>query len=110
VRAFTSLQQSFVNLRRGAPTPLPPPVDSMDGHWSAIERAMVTNAFREAVVGSPDSVREGIRRFLERTRVDELMITTAIYDHAARVRSYEITAEVRAQLMETKSREIRSRA
>jgi luciferase family oxidoreductase group 1 len=97
-RAFTSLQQSFVSLRRGTPTPLPPPVDSMDGHWLPIERAMVSSAFREAVTGSPDAVREGIRRFLERTRVDELMITTAIYDHSARVRSYEIVAQVRETL------------
>lgn len=94
-RMFTSLQQSFVNLRRGMPTPLPLPVDSMDGRWTPIERAMVNNAFREAVVGSPEKTLEGIRQFLERTQVDELMITTAIHDHAARIHSYEIVARVR---------------
>ena len=94
-RLFTSLQQSFVNLRRGQPAPLPPPVDSMDRRWSPAEQAMVEHAFREAVVGSPETVRRGLEAFLERTAVDELMVTAAIYDHAARVRSFEIVAQTR---------------
>jgi len=95
---FTSLQQSFVNLRRGTPGPLPPPVDSMDGLWTAIERAGVTHAFSEAVVGSPATVEQGLEAFLERTRVDELMVTAAIFDHAARVRSYQIVADARERV------------
>ena len=98
VRLFTSLQQSFVNLRRGTPGPLPPPVDSMDGRWTALERAGVSHAFSEAVVGSPLIVERGIEAFLERTQVDELMVTAAIYDHAARVRSFEIVADVRERV------------
>ena len=94
-RLFTSLQQSFVALRRGWPTKLPPPVNSMDGNWSPSERMMVEHAFRETVVGSPESVRRGIEAFLQRTGVDELMINTAIFDHQARVRSLEIVAQVR---------------
>ena len=94
-RLFTSLQQSFVALRRGRPQPLPPPIQSMDGVWSRAERAMVDHAFREAVVGSPATVRQGIDAFLERTGVDELMVTAAIYDHAARVRSFELIAQIR---------------
>jgi luciferase family oxidoreductase group 1 len=94
-RLFTSLQQSFVNLRRGAPGPLPPPVESMEPLWSAAENAMVSHAFREAVVGSPTTGRRGIEVFLERTGVDELMLTGAIYDHAARVRSFELIAQMR---------------
>jgi luciferase family oxidoreductase group 1 len=94
-RLFTSLQQNFLNLRRGTPGPLPPPVDSMDGRWSPMERAGVQHAFREAVVGSPETVQHGIEAFLQRTRVDELMITTAIYDHAARLRSFELVAKMR---------------
>jgi len=90
---FTSLQQSFVALRRGRPIPLPPPVDSMEGRWSAPEQMMVEHAFREGVVGSPKTVRTGIEAFIERTGIDELMVTAAIYDHAARVRSFEIVAE-----------------
>jgi alkanesulfonate monooxygenase SsuD/methylene tetrahydromethanopterin reductase-like flavin-dependent oxidoreductase (luciferase family) len=93
-RLFTSLQQSFVNLRRGLPAPLPPPIDSMIGVWSAAEKAMVDHAFRETVVGSLATVRNGIEAFLKRTRVDELMVTAAIYDHAARVHSFELTSKV----------------
>jgi luciferase family oxidoreductase group 1 len=100
-RLFTSLQQSFVQLRRGQPAPLPPPVESMDGRWTAAEKAMVDHAFRESIVGSPETVRNGITAFLERTGVDELMVTGAIYDHAARVRSLELTAEVRTVRIES---------
>lgn len=97
-RLFTSLQQSFVALRRGRPTTLPPPVDSMEGRWTRADQAMVDHAFREAVVGGPETVEQGIAAFLARTRVDELMVNTAMYDHAARVRSYEILTAVRSKL------------
>jgi luciferase family oxidoreductase group 1 len=95
-RLFTSLQQSFLKLRRGTPGPLPSPVDTMAGLWSPVEAAMVGHAFREAVVGSPATVKRGIAAFLDRTGVDELMVTAAIYDHAARLRSFELVANVRA--------------
>jgi len=101
-RLFTSLQQSFVNLRRGTPGPLPPPVDRMDDHWSRMEEAMVSQAFREAVVGSPATVERGIEAFLGRTQVDELMVTAAIFDHAARVRSFELVAQARAAIFAAK--------
>ena len=93
-RLFTSLQQSFVNLRRGTPGLLPPPVGSMEGLWSTVEQAGVGHAFREAVVGSPATVKRGIEAFVQRTGIDELMITAAIHDHAARLRSFEIVADV----------------
>jgi luciferase family oxidoreductase group 1 len=92
-RLFTSLQQSFVNLRRGTPGPLPPPVDSMDGRWSEAERAGVDQAFREAIIGTPSAVGKGMEEFVRRTGVDELMVTAAIFDHEARLRSFEIVAE-----------------
>jgi len=94
-RLFTSQQQAFVNLRRGTPTPLPPPVDRMDGLWSPPEAAMVNHAFREAIVGSPATVGAGMAAFVQRTGVDELMLTGAIYDPAARLRSFEIAAQFR---------------
>ncbi len=94
-RLFTSLQQSFINLRRGRPTPLPPPVDDLAKISSAAERAMVGQALREAVVGSLDTVRRGLEAFVARTSVDELMVTAAIFDHAARVRSFELVAHAR---------------
>jgi luciferase family oxidoreductase group 1 len=91
---FTSLQQSFVNLRRGTPGPLPPPVTSMAGRWSTLEQAGVEHAFAEAIVGAPGTVRKAITSFVERTGVDELMVTASIYDHAQRLRSFEIVADV----------------
>jgi alkanesulfonate monooxygenase SsuD/methylene tetrahydromethanopterin reductase-like flavin-dependent oxidoreductase (luciferase family) len=97
-RLFTSLQQSFLNLRRGVPGPLPPPVEQMDGLWSPSEQAGVGHAFAESVVGSPASVRRGLEAFLRRTQVDELMVTAAIYDHTARKRSFELVAQIRESL------------
>jgi luciferase family oxidoreductase group 1 len=94
-RLFTSQQQAFLNLRRGRPGPLPPPVDRMDGHWSPGEEAMIRHAFGEAVVGSPATVKRGIEAFLQRTSVDELMVTAAIFDHAARLHSFELVAQAR---------------
>jgi luciferase family oxidoreductase group 1 len=91
---FTSQQQAFMNLRRGQPGPLPPPVKDLNTVSSALEQAMVGRAFREAVVGSPATVRRGIEAFVARTRVDELMMTSAIFDHAARRRSLEIVAKL----------------
>ena len=92
-RLFTSQQQAFVNLRRGTPGPLPPPVDDIDQVWSPPEKAMVTHAFREAVVGSPAIVKQGLADFVQRTGIDELMVTAAVYDQAARIRSFELVAE-----------------
>jgi luciferase family oxidoreductase group 1 len=92
-RLFTSLQQSFVSLRRGTPGPLPPPVDSMDGLWTETEKAGVDQAFREAIVGPASVVGKGMEAFVRRTGVDELMVTAAIFDHEARLRSFEIVAE-----------------
>jgi luciferase family oxidoreductase group 1 len=91
-RLFTSLQQSFVNLRRGTPGPLPPPVDNMEGLWTPTEKAGVDQAFREAIVGAPQAVRDGMAAFVRRTGIDELMVTAAIFDHEARLRSFEIAA------------------
>lgn len=95
-RLFTSQQQAFLNLRRGVPGLLPPPVDDMGAIWSPVEAAMINAAFREAVVGSPATVKQGIADFMGRTQVDELMITSAIYDQPARLRSLELVAQLRA--------------
>ena len=102
-RLFTSLQQSFLNLRRGQPGPLPPPVERMDGRWSPLERVAVAATFREAIVGSAATVAAGVASFLRRTGVDELMVTSAIYDHAARIRSYELVASVRHEAADAAS-------
>jgi luciferase family oxidoreductase group 1 len=93
-RLLTSAQQQFLNLRRGRPGPVPPPVDSMDDLWTPAERAGVEHALSLAIVGAPETVRAGLARFAGETGVDEVMVTAQIFDHAARVRSYEIVAEV----------------
>jgi luciferase family oxidoreductase group 1 len=94
-RLFTSLQQQFVNLRRGTPGPLPPPVASMDGRWSPGEKAGVDRAFAYAAVGSRDTVRRRLRAIIEATQADELMLTAQIFDHDARLRSFEVVAGLR---------------
>jgi len=94
-RLFTSAQQQILNLRRGEPTPLNPPVDTMDGRWSPAEKAMVEQAQRETIVGSPGKVRRGLDALIERTAADEIIVAAQIFDHAARLRSYEIVAELR---------------
>jgi luciferase family oxidoreductase group 1 len=97
-RLFTSLQQQFVNLRRGRPGQLQPPLDDMGQFWTPPEQAGVEHSLRLAIVGSPDSVRQQLGAFIQRTNADELMVTAHIYDHAARLRSFEIVADVRASL------------
>jgi luciferase family oxidoreductase group 1 len=97
-RIFTSAQQQFVNLRRGTPGQLPPPIDDIDDYASPMERAGIDQALACAVVGAPETVRRGLSAFIERTGADELIVAGHIYDHAARLRSYEITADVHRQL------------
>ncbi|RDZ28238.1 LLM class flavin-dependent oxidoreductase [Lysobacter silvisoli] len=97
-RLFTTQQQAFVNLRRGRPGLIPPPIDDIDAFWTREERSGVERALACAVVGGPDTVRAGIAAFIERHRPDELMLTANIYDHAARLRSFELAAQARAAL------------
>lgn len=94
-RLFSSLQQAFLNLVRGRPGPLMPPVESMEGRWSPAQRAHVERMTRVSVVGSPDSVRQGLEAVIEATGADELMLTGQIHDHEARLHSFELLAGVR---------------
>jgi luciferase family oxidoreductase group 1 len=91
-RLFSSLQQSFVALRTGMPGPLPPPVDDMDSRLDPQAKAMLNHALACAVIGSPGTVRAGLDAFIRRTGADEVMVTASIFDHAARLRSFEIVA------------------
>lgn len=93
-RLFTSIQQAFINLRRNRPGLLPPPVDSMEDRWSEFEMAGVNHALRYSVVGSGETVRQGLESFRELTAVDEIMVTAQIFDRAARLRSFEILSTV----------------
>lgn len=97
-RMFSSLQQQFINLRRGTPGPLPPPTGDMDALWSPAEKAMVGQSLSCSAVGSPEMVEEKLKTLIAETGADELMTTGQIYDHAARLRSFEIASEVRDRL------------
>jgi luciferase family oxidoreductase group 1 len=89
---FSSLLQAFVNLRSGRPGKLPPPVENYDSQLEPAARAMLAYALSCAVVGSQETVRRGLEDFIARHKPDELMITAQIFDHAARLRSFEILA------------------
>ena len=92
-RLFTSAQQQFTHLFRGTPGRLQPPIDDIEAYWTPREKAQASGMLTYSFVGSPETVRLGVKRFLEQTAVDELFIVSAIHDHAARLRSYEIVAE-----------------
>jgi luciferase family oxidoreductase group 1 len=99
-RLFTTQQQSFVRLRRGQPGLVPPPLaraEDLDAFCTPAERAGVDRALACAVVGSPASVRAGIAAFVARHRPDELMLTANIFEHAARVRSFELAMAAAGQ-------------
>lgn len=98
-RLFTSLQQQFLNLRRGTPGKLPPPAEDVEALRREARYAGVDQSLSCSAVGSPDTVRREIGAFLERTGVDELMLTGQIFDHEARLRSFEIGAEICRALM-----------
>jgi luciferase family oxidoreductase group 1 len=91
-RWFTSIQQSALNMVRGTPGQLPPPVESMDGRWMPAERAAVDRRLTVSAVGSPETVRQALAAIVEATGADELILTSQIYEHPARVRSFELVA------------------
>ena len=92
-RLFTTQQQAFVRLRRGAPGLVPPPVDDIEAFWTPAEKAMVEQALACAVVGDAADVRDGIADFARRHRPDELMLTANIFDHGARLHSFALAAQ-----------------
>jgi luciferase family oxidoreductase group 1 len=94
-RLFTSVQQQFINLRRGVPGRLQDPSEIDATVWTEEDRVAVNRVLHYAVTGSPATVRTGLERFLQLTGVDELMITAHVFDHEARRRSFEIVAGVR---------------
>jgi luciferase family oxidoreductase group 1 len=91
---LTSLEQAFVQLRRGHPVALPPPRAGLEAELSPLDRAGLDDVLRCAAIGAPDTVERSLRAFIERTRADELIVTSMLFDHAARLRSYELTADI----------------
>jgi luciferase family oxidoreductase group 1 len=95
---FSSQQQAFVNLRTGNPGPLPPPVEDFEENLDPRARFILGQALSCAIVGSPETVKRGLKDFAARTGADEIIATANMFDHAARVRSYEIAAAARQEL------------
>jgi luciferase family oxidoreductase group 1 len=89
---FTSLQQRFLGMQRGRRGPLPRPIPTMDGQWSDAERAGVERMLRAAASGGPARVRQQLDAIVAATQADELIVATAIHDHAARLHSYALLA------------------
>ncbi len=89
---FSSLQQSFINLRTGRPGKLPRPVEGFDTNLDPRARAVLAQTLSCAVVGGPETVRRDLAAFIAHTGADELMVTANIHDHGARRRSFEILA------------------
>jgi luciferase family oxidoreductase group 1 len=90
----TSMQQAFINLRSGRPTKLKPPVEGYLELLSPPERSMLDGVLSCSAIGAPDTVASQIKAFIARTGADELMLTSQIFEHKARLRSYEITADI----------------
>ncbi len=90
----SSMQQAFINLRSGRPTPLPLPVEGFAERAGPQEKALLDQVLSCSAIGTPDVVDAALQRFIERTAADELLLTSAIHDQAARLRSYRIAADV----------------
>ena len=93
-RLATSQHQAFLNLIRGRPGKIQPPADSMDEIWTAQEKALVESRTGGSIIGNRERVKAKLDAFLEMTNADELMINAMTFDHEARLRSYEIVADV----------------
>ncbi len=93
-RLFTTVQQSFTNLLRGSPGKLQPPIDNIEEYWTPPEKRQASSMLKYSIVGSPETVRRELEGFVALTKADELMVVTSIHDHPARIRSYEIVAEL----------------
>ena len=98
-RLLTSLQQAFVQLRHGLPGPLPPPVEGYERQLQPHERATLDEALVCTYVGSPQTVQRGLQGLIDQTGADELILSAHIFDHAARLRSLELTAQIPHKLV-----------
>ncbi|AWS51373.1 luciferase-like monooxygenase [Providencia rettgeri] len=96
---FTSMQQAFVMLRRGQPSQLPAPVESMENIWSPAEEFGVQQALGMSLVGDKTKVRHGLETILRQTQADEIMVNGQIFDHQARLHSFELAMQVMNEIM-----------
>jgi luciferase family oxidoreductase group 1 len=93
-RLFTTIQQRFVSMVRGTRGKLQPPIDDIETYWSPLEKAQASRMLARSFVGSRETVRQGLEAFIAETGVDELMVACALYDHQARLRSYELLSQI----------------
>jgi luciferase family oxidoreductase group 1 len=93
-RLFTSSQQAFTNMVRNARGKLQPPIDDINTYWLPVEKAHVSAMLSRAVVGSVETARKSLKDLVAETAADELMLVSPIFDHSARLRSYELFAEI----------------
>ena len=93
-KLFTSIQQRFTDMVRGKRGYLKPPINDINAYWSADEQFHASRMLTCSFVGSPDTVKRKLDAFVASTGVDELMVASAIFDHQARLRSYELLAQL----------------
>jgi len=94
----TSLKQAFVNLRLGRPSTLPPPNPTFDEQLPPQANALLSTVLSASAIGTPETVRDTMQSFAAKTGADELIVTSMLYDHTARLRSFELLAELRSDL------------
>jgi luciferase family oxidoreductase group 1 len=92
-RLFTSLQQFFMSVVTGKRSLLQPPVDNMDTIWNPYEAEAVMQMLAYAFIGGPETIKSEMKEFISETQIDEVMVTSHIYDHEAKLRSYRLFAE-----------------
>ena len=92
-RLATTQQMSFANIFRGARGLSQPPIDDIETYWTEAEKAQATQMLSRSVIGTPDMVREGVEALVAETGADELIVVSDIYDHQARLRSFELAAQ-----------------
>lgn len=93
-RLFTSVQQRFTDMVRGSRELIKPPIDDIETYWSGAAKTQAQRMLACSFVGSPGTVREQLHEFINKTGADELMVATAVFEHAARIKSYELLAEI----------------
>ncbi len=102
-RLFTSVQQAFANMVRGTRGKLQPPIDDIEAYWTPAERAHASGMLKRSIVGSKATVKAGLKAFFAETGVDEIIVAAAIYEHGARLGSYEILADVMGEIAEERA-------
>jgi luciferase family oxidoreductase group 1 len=92
-RLATTQQMSFADIFRGARGLSQPPIADIETYWSPMEKAQAKQMLARSIIGSPETIRSGLESLVDETGADELMIVSDVYDHALRLKSFEIIAE-----------------